>query len=455
MKRKAGVSAGNGAGGVTLPDRLYRRALAAATTTVVEPLLGTRYLSLSRQREQWWTLSCEERDRWRADRLERLLDYTGRHVRAYRDLPADLDRLPVIDKQVIIDRFEDFLSDEHERQPVVWKHTGGSTGDPWNYPLDRRAWAESYATQIYRYRGLGVDYGDRRLLLGFPASLGLHRMGWSRRLRMLAERTHVALSSLEVDKAASLTRAVAAARLDARMWYGYASTIAQMAAAVLDSGTRLSGPPLIVTMAEPLWPDWHRDITEAFGSTVVEEYGCNDGGIMAHRCRAGNLHLADHQSIVEVLDDDGAPCPPGRAGDIVITNLHARHLPFIRYRAGDIGVLGPDPCPCDQPGRTLAAVTGRSGDYIRLPNGTELVPAAFFIPFNQIEGVRRWQMIQPDPSELVIRIEPRPSWTAQERDTILAWVRDRTADQLAVRLTTDEPFELTPGGKHRIVVRKF
>ncbi len=439
----------------TVVERVYRRALAAATVTIVEPVLAAPYLSLAARREAWWNLDENRRLAWRHDALDQMLRYAAAHVPAYRGLPADLDRFPVIDKQTIINDTIAYLSDERDRLPVVWKHTGGSTGDPWNYPLDRRAWAESYATQIYRFRRLGVHYGDRRLLLGYPASLGLHRPSLSRRLRMAAERTNAELSTLEVDRSTDLARSVAACRRNVRLWYGYASTIAGMAAAVLDAGRTLQGPPLIVTMAEPLWPAWRRDITEAFGSTVVEEYGCNDGGIMAHRCPADNLHLADHQSMVEVVDEYGRRCEPGRRGDIVITNFHARHMPFIRYRVGDTGVIGPNRCPCGEPGSTLAAVTGRSGDFVRLPDGTELVPAAFFIPFNQVDGVRRWQMVQPDTGSLTIRVEPRPSWSQADRDTITTWVRDRTGGRLDVRLTTTEPFELTSGGKHRIVIRHF
>ena len=439
----------------TTIERIYRRGLAAATVSLIQPLLGTPYLSLADRREAWWTLDDGERHRWRLEALEHILGYAASHVPAYEGLPAELDRFPVIDKQTIIDDPASYLSSERDRRPVVWKHTGGSTGDPWNYPLDRRAWAEFYATQIYQFRRHGVHYGDRRLLLGYPSSLGLHNMSISRRVRMMAERTDAALSSLELDRSADLDRAVSACKRNVRLWYGYASTIAGMAAAVLDAGRTLPGPRLIVTMAEPLWPAWRRDIAAAFGSTVIEEYGCNDGGITAYRCPADNLHMADHQSYVEVIDETGRRCEPGEGGELVITNFHARHMPFIRYRSGDTAILGPRRCPCGQPGETLSAVTGRSGDFVQLPDGTELVPAAFFIPFNQVKGVRRWQMVQPDTESLIIRIEARPSWNDDERDTIVNWVRERTGGRLRIRLTTDEPFERTSGGKHRIIIRRF
>lgn len=436
-------------------DLIYRRVLRFLTRRVVEPVLGAPYLSRAEQIEAWWGDDDAAREVWREEALDAMLRYAAEHVPAHRGRRAVLHDFPILDKQAMIAGADRFLSDEHDSLPVVHKHTGGSTGDPWNYPLDLRAWAESYATQLAFFARQGVGYGDRRVQLGGPSSLGLEGLGIGRRLRFAAERADISLASFEIGPAISLERAERASARQARMWYGYASTIAAMASAVLDRGRTLPGPPLIVTMAEPLQPTWREEIEAAFGSAVVEEYGCNDGGIMAHRCRSGNLHLADHQSLVEVLDDEGSPCPPGGDGSIVVTNFHARHLPFIRYRIGDIGALGPDRCPCGRPGRTLARVTGRSGDVVRLSDGTELTPVTFFPPFNQTTGVRRWQIVQPDPGHLVVRIEPRDGWGPADRAIVDEWITDHVGDRADVRLTDDEPFEQTSGGKHRIIIRHF
>lgn len=438
----------------SLTDRLYQRLLRAATRLAVEPLLGTPYLSRAEEIEGWWLEDSDRREAWREEATDAILRYAIDNVAAHRHRRPVLDDFPVVDKQAMIADPGRYLSDEHRTIPSVEKHTGGSTGDPWTFPLDRRAWAESYATQLHFFARHGVDYGDRRVLLGFPTSLGLQGLGPTRRLRFAAERTETGLAGFEIDPATSLDRAERASALGARLWYGYASTIATMAAAVLDAGRRLPGPPLIVTMAEPLMPTWRDEIVSAFGSSVIEEYGCNDGGIMSHRCHADNLHLADHQSLVEVVDDDNRPCPPGQDGALVITNFHARHLPFIRYRVGDIGALGPDPCPCGRPGRTLARVTGRSGDFVRLPDGTELTPATFYVPFNETTGVRRWQIVQTEPDRLAVRVETRSGWGEEDRAIILDWIDARTDGRLSVDLVETEPFELTTGGKHRIIIRR-
>ncbi|MCP4962124.1 MAG: phenylacetate--CoA ligase family protein [Actinomycetia bacterium] len=439
---------------------LYPGLLATTTRHVIEPLLGARYLTKVDEIDRFWALSGGEREAWRANALDRILAYVRDQVPAYSGLlpqgdGLDLAALPLVDKQEIFGHEHDYFSAERESIPAIPKHTGGSTGDPWNYPLDRDAWAVAYAVQIHHLREVGVQYGDRRVTLGFPTSLGLDHNTWQKRLRLRAERTDVSLCGLEIDSTTSRRRALEACSRKAVLWYGYASTIAAMAAATLDGGRELVGPSVIITMAEPLWPAWKVDIERAFGSRVIEEYGCNDGGIMAHRCRAGNLHLADNQSIVEILDPDGRPCPEGTDGDIVITNLHARHLPFIRYRNGDVGAFGPCPCPCGRPGRTLARVSGRTADFIKLPDGTELSPVTFFAAFTELSSVRRYQIVQRESDHLQVRLEVRPNWSADDERLIRSWIGDRARHQLTVELVTDEPFEVTRGGKHRVIVREL
>lgn len=447
-------------GAASLLEKPYRQVLSLGTKHVMERAFKARYLTRAHELESWWQQPAHRRDKWRNDALATILHHAADQVPAYIEFrassnPLKLSLFPVTNKDIINAGDYRYFSAERDAYPAMPKRTGGSTGDPWKYQLDKRAWAESYAIQIHRFAQLGHHYGSRKLYLGSPTSLGINTMGAKKKLRYLTERTDTSLCSFNIERTASLQRAIDACATQSSMWYGYASTVAAMADAALESGQEFSGPPLIVTMAEPLWPDWHRKITEAFGSLVVEEYGCNDGGIMAHRCASGNLHLADHQSIVEILDNSGLPVPHGEFGNITITNLHARHMPFIRYQPGDTGRFGPKECSCGQPGRTISEIAGRSGDFIRVPNGTDLTPIAFYSPFNQINTVLRWQIVQPDDQSLVVRVDPRSDWTDSDEKIIFDWVRDRTDGLLDITITTDEEFEITSGGKHKIIIRQF
>src|SRR5213079_1972579 len=107
---------------------------------------------------------------------------------------------------------------------------GGSTGDPWQYPLDRRAWTHMYAASLHLWERTGYRYGESIVLLGSPPSLHPESVDWKLRVRLLLERRIVSTAGVEIDPATSLERARRAGEAGGSLWYGYASTAAAMAA---------------------------------------------------------------------------------------------------------------------------------------------------------------------------------------------------------------------------------
>lgn len=441
---------------------LYPHALALATMLLVEPAVGAPYLSVAQWLRDFTAWPEGRRRAWQQQRLSAVIRHATTAVPFYRDLAAGrigmtLPDLPVVDKSRIRADMASFLSQGRASMSSVTKATGGTSGDRWRYPLDRRAWTHMYAASLHFREQVGYRYGERVVLLGTPRSLLPGGSGWKAGLRARLERRVNATAGLEVDHASSLARARRAGELDAAVWYGYAGTVAAMADAVAREGETVRPPRAIITSSEMLLPAWRARIEEVFGVGVYDEYGCNDGGVLAQTCDAGRFHVAESLSILEVLDDEDRPCPPGVEGNLVVTNLHARVLPFLRYRVGDRGVLADGPCPCGRTGVGLARVAGRQGDRVRLPGGAELSALAF-LPAFQAPGtghVRRWQVVQPALDRVVVRLEVDRGFSTAEAEAIRSAVRDRCGKDVTVTLSTTEHIEQTAAGKHRVVVRAF
>lgn len=435
----------------------YPAVLGRCVTNVVEPFVGTRYLSVARWLDGYWKWSESQRAAWQHERLTDILGYACTNVPRYRSFAVRGDRplvlFPTTDKAAIRDDLPSHLSSTSTRRTLA-KKTGGTSGDPWQYELDIAAWSHWYGAQIHFFERAGHQYGDSKLLLGAPTSLGLSALTWKKRVRLALERKDVSLTGFDINQEPSLTRAKRATNAEASLWYGYAGVIAAMADAVLDEGMTLPGPPVIVTMAEKLQPNWRARIEKAFGSGVVEEYGCNDGGVIAHSCTEGLLHVAENVSVLEILDGD-RPCARGEEGEVVVTNLHTRTMPFIRYRIGDRAVLGPQHCPCGVPGMTLVSVNGRQADSVHLADGAVMYFATFTEVFKETPGVLRWQVVQPTPDQIVVRVHGNDQFDRRQEDMIVDYVRRQTLGKAHVRLTTTEPIEKSAGGKIRLVVRRF
>ena len=427
---------------------------------VVEPAIGAPYLTVAHRLRDFAAWPQEARDRWQRERLDQVLAHARAQVPFYRALlgpdaaGVGLSDLPVVSKRTIRDRLDEFLSRDWQRIPSVHKRTGGTGGEPWQYPLDKRAWTQIYAAGIAFNEQTGYRYGDPIVLMGTPASLHPESVSWQSRLRLWLEGRVVSTAGVSVDPEVSLERALIASRHRSGIWYGYASAFNAMAHAVMDAGVQVRGPKAIVSTAEPLTPDARRAIEDAFRVPVYDQYGVNDGGLLSQTCLAGNFHLAENVSIVEILDG-GTPCPPGIDGDVVVTNLHARTLPFLRYRVGDRAAWLEGRCPCGRPGRVLSHVSGREGDVIELGNGRRLVGPALAHAFWDTRNVRAWQVAQPSPDELVLRLEVGPGFGDDEWRMIETALRRQCGDGIAVAHTTTVPLARTPGGKQRVVVREF
>jgi len=440
---------------------VYPTLLGAAVPLVVEPLIGARYLSVSTWLQDFSALPDDDRRAWQQERLAEVLRHARDSVPFYRRvfMGADPSRtaladLPVVDKALIRRDQDAFRSDGWRSRRYIVKTTGGTTGDPWRYELDRTAWAHMYGAALHLWGQTGYRYGERVAVLGTPPSLIAGGRGWKARLRRAIERRVHPSSGVATDRESSLRHVKAASRSHAVLWYGYAGMIAAMADSVLAEGVELRGRPrAIVTTSEPLLPEWRRRIELAFGVPVFDQYGCNDGGVLAQTCARGRFHLADNVSIVEVLDGD-SPCPPGTEGDVVVTNLHARVLPFLRYRVGDRAVLADGSCPCGRSGPTLARVIGRSGDRVRLPGGGEVSLPGLTSAFWEAPNVRRWQLVQTDLDRIRVRLELDAGFDGVEAARLEEALRRRCGGSVAVELVTDEPFERTPGGKLQVVVSR-
>lgn len=438
----------------------YPHALALLTYGVLERAVGARYLSTADWLRDFTSWSDERRAAWQRQRLTGVLRDAAEQVPFYREVLSgsgppsgiDLATLPVVDKARIRQEQASFMAAGWNDMPHIGKRTGGSTGDPWHYVLDRRAWAQLYAAAIHQRERIGHRYGEPVVLLGAPTSLGLEKQSWKSRLRRRLERQHAHLTGFDVDRRASTERVRRAGLLGAPLWYGYAGTIAAMADAVLEDGMSVTPPRAIITTAEVLQPARRRRIENAFGVDVFDEYGCNDGGVLAQTCRSGRFHVAENVSIVEVLDGE-RPCPPGEEGDVVVTNLHARALPFLRYRTGDRAVLGEGRCPCGLAGATLERVVGRAGDQLELPSGARLTALAFGPVFMRTRGVRQWQVVQRDPWSVTVRLAVDREFDESQAAMIRDYFTRQCRGEVEVRLTTDEPLDRSRGGKFRVVVR--
>ena len=99
---------------------------------------------------------------------------------------------------------------------------------------------------------------------------------------------------------------------------------------------------------------------EIFGCKVANNYGCREVWNMAYDCSQDHLHVNENSIVLELVDDAGnIITEPNTVGNVVITSLKQRIMPFIRYQIGDIGYYPAGECACGNKSKRIHILPGR------------------------------------------------------------------------------------------------
>ena len=113
-----------------------------------------------------------------------------------------------------------------------------------------------------------------------------------------------------------------------------------------------------------------RDLAqETWGAAVLNAYGATEANLIGIECQwTTGLHVLEDLLVLEVVDENDQPVPPGVAGHkLLVTTLFNRTLPFIRYELSDLVTVASGHCRCGRTHLRLASVQGRREDVLSLP----------------------------------------------------------------------------------------
>jgi phenylacetate-coenzyme A ligase PaaK-like adenylate-forming protein len=213
------------------------------------------------------------------------------------------------------------------------------------------------------------------------------------------------------------------------------------------------------TTSELRTPEMARAIEDAFNVVPADLYATTEG-LWGATCGHGDgHHLFEDVTLVENVDEDDRPVPPGERGArLLVTNLANRVQPLIRLEVSDVATVDPDPCPC---GRTLLRVRGiegRSEDVLRLPGaaGGIVVHPMQFAGVTGDRHVREFQVVQHGGTlrlRLAVRDGADAAGTAERvQAQLVARLASLGVSEPAVEVELCDHVARTPGGKLQLVV---
>ena len=400
-----------------------------------------------------------------ARRLDDLLAHACRTSRFYRrhwgvqdaaaaPRAADLPHLPPVTKALLMERFDDVVTDPGLRRAGVraelerrlasaWESgtalphspraehlpdyrfvvTSGTTGEPAVFPYHRTEWAAGMALIV---RSASFALGGR----GRAGALALLRAAVTRpRIAGIATQHPMHVSTqLTSSFSGGGARGLRGLRLSAnvplaeqvtvlntyapQILGGYPSILGLLAGEQL-AGRLAIRPRLVFSGGETVTAGTRRRVRDAWGIEMFDFYGLTETLIIAGECAAhAGLHIYEDAAVIEVVKENGAATLPGELGaGLVVTNLFNRTFPIIRYEVSDLAAMTLEPCACGLPFARLVHLAGRREEILELaaPDGRSVSVHPFVIetPLEEDRGVRSFTLRREDGG-LRIRIEPAP-----------------------------------------------
>lgn len=439
----------------------FRRVLYPAYETGLRRRRTLAYLD-EYQRDQWLAPEQVAALQWK--RLKLLLEHCQREVPYYRQrwrelgvTPADIRnlddyaRLPVLTKADIRNHFDDLKADSL-RNGLLYKATGGSTGEPMRFGYTRESNDRRTAVMWRGYDWAGSRMGRRTLFLWGGA------VGEPSRAHQFKDRLYNAMFARRVLNSFHMTEANMAQYADAIDSYrpdiivAYVGPLVRLAQWLVATGRKIRRPQAIIGAAEALHEFQRKIIEQAFGCPAYNTYGCREFMLIASECEQRHgLHVNADHLVVELRKSPHALADTP-TGDVVITDLFNYGMPFVRYANGDMATASDARCPCGRGLPMLSRVDGRVLDTIRTPAG-HVLPGEFFPHMlKDVKGLERFQLVQRRLDQLDLAIVRG----AEFDDASLAYIRREVAKMLgdSVELNCHfvDDIPLTRSGKLRVTV---
>lgn len=404
-------------------------------------------------------LSTEDLIRLRDRRIRKILRYAVQFVPYYQNLfraqainledirtAEDLDRLPMITKEMVRQNPYHFLASSRRGKSSIHFLTSGSTGIPTPIYHDLMsilaniAFGERERDVVARFCGISFGYKTAAVL--YPGSTSDKVRNLCRQwtyIPIQPEQSTFSILQPFVEIVEGLRR------LRPDVLYGYGSWLETFFRLLALRNISLPLPKAVVYVAEGMTPEAISLIEDRFGIPVLSQYNAMESFKIGFTCeKREGFHIHEDLCYVKVIRKDGTRAAAGEKGEIVISNMVNHGSVLLNYRLGDIGSLSATECGCGRTFPVLLEIEGRAEDMIFLPDGRFIHPRAIWGIVKKSTEVLKYQLIQHEPRRFeLLLVTENPNACGQ----ILAGLKALLGDSVAIEAACYET--LTPRGREK------
>ncbi|WP_396601174.1 CoF synthetase [Algibacter sp. R77976] len=345
----------------------------------------------------------DESKKRRSDYLIKLLNHAVETVPYYFEKKGfnSISDFPVVNKLMLREHLDDFLSIKYKNEPSFEVSTSGSTGTPLVVFQDINKKQRNTADTLYFSEKSGYKIGHK--LFYIRAWGGILNKGFL--VSFLQNIKTINVKEIDGENIPKLIKDITKGN-STKAFIGYTSSFREICK-YLES---VNSPPIktnissMIANAEPLGEPTKKAVKKYFDFDILSRYSNMENGILSQQIKNGgnNFHINWASYYIEILDlEKDIPVSFGTLGRVVVTDLFNFNMPLIRYDTGDLAIMDVEKSSFNG-APSFFKVEGRRMDTIYDTKGKIMTTVVYELEY--FPEFKQSQLIQEGEKTYLVRI---------------------------------------------------
>ena len=421
---------------------------------LADTIMGTCAMKWYRQIKEMNTWSKDQIYEWQLDKLHSLVDFSYNHTAYYKKVfdesglsPADirdfadLEKLPVLTREIINDNFDDIKPDVISKYKHRVNSTSGSSGTPLKFICGEETWGFVTGMKIYSWQQMGYHYGD--LFVTLTSAVGLFANGKP----SLTSKIYFRLRNTIPLNGVNMSPEICSNYMDIikkyrpKYIYGYASAIYLFACYCKENNINYHFDAVFTT-SEKLVDNYRNVIEHVFSTTVMDCYGSRDGAVTGYEVNRGSYNVG-YAAYLEASSEMFSP--------VYSTNLIDYAFPLIRYSNRDELQMMPNDKITQYNGQVISDVVGRTSDILHFANGHSIAPTGFCMIFRGMH-VDSFRVKQTGDMTVLFELVTKQGYNENEEKVLREALKKHIGNDVEITFKYMSNFEPLKNGKRSFIM---
>lgn len=367
--------------------------------------------------------------------------YSHLKINSLVDFLTDIN---FIDKDIVMNKWEDFQLPGNHQMKIVTGTTGGTSGKPLKLVLPKNRYVFELATMYTMWENIGW-HGQTRAVIR-NAHL---KENQSFKVNILKK--EVIFDGFRTSKEYYYTVYNTLKKYKIQYIHAYPSSAYQFSIFLKNEKLDVSFIKGFFCGSEALLPEQKEIIQNQLGLKIYHWYGHSEKLVLGGYCKHSDLiHIEPTYGYFELIDEKGNQINEvGKVGEIVGTTLHNPYMPLIRYKTGDYAEFAGDYCPhCKRHLPLLKKVYGRwDKNKIYRIDDSFITTTALNLHsdlYNKIDGL---QYFQKEKGKLIVFIVKGANFSETDYNILKKHYEVTFGQENEIEIKFVKSLEKLPNGK--------